>query len=146
MSPDITWLTDRIAVGGGIWTAENMAKVAETGITHIIDMQTGFDDTPLARVHGIKVLWDPTKLDFGPGTELFERDVNFAQNALARPGTKLLIHSARGVRRAPLLALALLGSMGWTVEKAMELIEKNRPVVDFTEEDVQSVEEFLGVL
>jgi hypothetical protein len=36
--------------------------------------------------------------------------------------------------------------MGWTVEKAMELIEKKRPVVDFAEEDVQSVEEFLGVL
>ena len=45
---DITWLTDRIAVGGGIWNAENMAKVARAGITHIIDMQIEFDDTPLA--------------------------------------------------------------------------------------------------
>ena len=141
---DITWLTDRIAVGGGIWTAENMANVAEAGITHIIDMQTGFDDTLLAAVHGIDVLWDPTKLDFGPATELFERDVNFAKKVLAKPDTKLLIHSARGERRAPLLALALLGSMGWTVANAMELIEEKRPGLDFVEEDLQSVQEFLS--
>src|SRR5450432_2545518 len=44
---DISWLTERIAVGGGIWNPENMAKVAAAGITHIIDMQIEFDDTPL---------------------------------------------------------------------------------------------------
>jgi hypothetical protein len=48
---DITWLTDRIAVGGGIWTSGNMAQVARVGITHIIDMQIEFDDTPLAIAH-----------------------------------------------------------------------------------------------
>ena len=61
---DITWLTDRIAVGGGIWNADNMAKVAEAGITHVIDMQIEFDDTPLGAAHGIEVLWNPTDDDF----------------------------------------------------------------------------------
>src|SRR5450756_1617456 len=61
---DITWLTDRIAVGGGIWTSENMAKVAKAGVTHIIDMQIEFDDTPLGVAHGIEVLWNPTDDDF----------------------------------------------------------------------------------
>ncbi len=43
---DITWLDEdkRIAVGGGIWNASNMAKVAQEGITHIIDMQIEFND------------------------------------------------------------------------------------------------------
>jgi len=36
---DLTWVTPRIAVGGGIWTGANMAKVAAAGVTHIIDMQ-----------------------------------------------------------------------------------------------------------
>ena len=44
---DMTWVTDRIGVGGGIWTPENMAAVARAGVTHIIDMQIEFDDTPL---------------------------------------------------------------------------------------------------
>src|ERR1700722_4094621 len=71
---DITWLTDRIAVGGGIWTAENMAKVAAAEITHIIDMQIEFDDTPLAAMHGIEVLWNPTDDDFEQKpAALFER-------------------------------------------------------------------------
>jgi hypothetical protein len=55
---DISWITDRIAVGGGIWTPEKMAEVARIGITHIIDMQIEFDDTPLAEPHGIQVLWN----------------------------------------------------------------------------------------
>ena len=54
MGMDITWLTDRIAVGGGIWNADNMAKVAEEGITHIIDMQIEFDDTALGGSMALK--------------------------------------------------------------------------------------------
>src|SRR5260370_10702308 len=61
---DITWITDRIGLGGGIWTAANMAEVARAGITHIIDMQVEFDDTPLAEIHGIKELWNTTDVDF----------------------------------------------------------------------------------
>ena len=49
---DMTWVTGRIAVGGGIWTAENMAAVARAGVTHIVDMQIEFDDTSLAKPHG----------------------------------------------------------------------------------------------
>ncbi len=142
---DITWLTDRIAVGGGIWTAENMAKVAAAEITHIIDMQIEFDDTPLAAMHGIEVLWNPTDDDFEQKpAALFARGVNFAQAALAGSNAKVLIHCAAGVHRAPMMALALLGSMGWSLHDAMELIEGRRPVADFADVYVQSVEEFLG--
>jgi len=53
---DMTWVTDRIAVGGGIWTAGNMAAVARAGVTHVIDMQIEFDDSELAEPYGIEVL------------------------------------------------------------------------------------------
>jgi len=143
---DITWLTDRIAVGGGIWTSVNMAQVARAGITHIIDMQIEFDDTPLAIAHGIEVLWNPTDDDFeAKPPALFRRGVDFAQAALGGTDTKLLIHCAAGVHRAPMMALAVLGSMGWCLEDAMELIERRRPVADFAGVYVRSVEKFLGV-
>ena len=142
---DITWLTDRIAVGGGIWTSDNMASVARTGVTHIIDMQIEFDDTPLGVEHGVEVLWNPTDDDFEPKpAALFRRGVQFAQDALDAPGAKLLIHCAAGVHRAPMMALAILGSIGWKVEDAMLLIETRRPVADFAEVYVRSVEEFLN--
>jgi protein-tyrosine phosphatase len=141
---DITWLTERIAVGGGIWNAENMAKVARAGITHIIDMQIEFDDTPLAAPHGIEVLWNPTDDDFEEKpVELFRRGVRFAEAALEGAEAKVFIHCAAGVHRAPMMALAVLGSMGWNVEDARELIEARRPVADFADVYVESVERFL---
>ena len=142
---DITWLTDRIAVGGGIWTADNMAKLARMGVTHVLDMQLEFDDTPIALGFGIKVLWNPTDDDFEPKpAELFQRGVDFAQLALGEAESKLFIHCAAGVHRAPMMAAALLGSMGWALHDAMHLIEARRPVADFAEVYVQSVERFLN--
>jgi protein-tyrosine phosphatase len=141
---DMTWLTDRIAVGGGIWTSENMAKVARAGITHVIDMQIEFDDTPLGVEHGIEVLWNPTDDDFeAKPRELFRRGVDFATASLSERDTKLFIHCAAGVHRAPMMALAVLCSMGWDSGDAMELIQGRRPAVDFAEVYVRSVEEFL---
>ena len=142
---DITWLTDRIAVGGGIWTADNMAAVARAGITHVIDMQIEFDDTPLAGPQGIAVCWNPVDDDFEPKPpEVFALGVEFALAALEENGAKLFIHCAAGVHRAPMMALALLGVMGWTVEDAMDLIETRRPAADFADVYVRSVEKFLN--
>jgi len=144
---DITWLTERIAVGGGIWSAENMEKVAAAGITHIIDMQIEFDDTELGEEYGIAVLWNPTDDDFErKSPELFQRGVEFAKRALDQDDTKLFVHCAAGVHRAPMMVLAVLGSMGWELNQAMDLIEMKRPVADFAEVYVRSVEEFLDRL
>jgi hypothetical protein len=108
---DMSWVTGRIAVGGGIWTAENMAQVAIAEVTHIIDMQIEFDDTALALPHGITVLWNPIDDDFQPKSpEVFQRGVDFALEALDEPGTKLFVHCAAGVHRAPMMTLAILCS------------------------------------
>ena len=142
---DITWLTERIAVGGGIWNSENMEKVAREGITHVIDMQIEFDDTPLGLEHGVEVLWNPTDDDFTEKPpELFQRGVDFATLALEKPEARLFIHCAAGVHRAPMMALAVLGSMGWGVEDAVQMIEARRPVADFADVYVESVERFLN--
>jgi protein-tyrosine phosphatase len=144
MGIDITWVTDRIAVGGAIWNADNMGEIARNGITHIIDMQIEFDDTALARPHGISVCWNPIDDDFEPKPpEVFERGVGFALRALDTDGAKLLVHCAAGVHRAPMMTLALLCVSGWEIEDGMDLIEGRRPVADFADVYVRSVEEFL---
>ncbi|MGC1453312.1 MAG: dual specificity protein phosphatase [Candidatus Sulfotelmatobacter sp.] len=121
-----------------------MAKVANMGITHIIDMQIEFDDTPLGLAHGIEVLWNPMDDDFEPPSELLRRGVEFAHAALEDAEAKLFIHSATGAHRAPTMALAVLGSMGWNLEDAMQLIEGRRPEADFAGAHVRSVGIFLG--
>ena len=160
---DMTWVTDRIAVGGGIWIGEKMAEVAGAGITHIIDMQIEFDDTALAKPHGVQVLWNPTDDDFQvKGPEVFQRAVDFAIRSLngeagspARVaeahaglpgnGNRLFIHCAAGVHRAPMMTLAILRVLGYPLLEAMDLIESRRPVVDFAAVYVRSVENFLRV-
>ena len=142
---DLTWLTDRLAVGGGIWAAENMAEVARAGVTHILDMQVEFDDTALAQPHGITVLWNPMDDDFQPKSpDTFQRGVEFAEQALDEGGTKLFVHCAAGVHRAPMMALAILCSQGWELEHAMQLIAARRPVVDFADVYVNSVKRYLN--
>ena len=141
---DTTWITSRLALGGGIWNPQNMAEVARAGITHIIDMQMEFDDTQLAEPYGIEVLWNPTDDDFqSKPPELFQRGVEFATEALARDESRLLIHCAAGVHRAAMMMLAVLCSQGWEQGAAMDTIMARRPVVDFADVYVESVERFL---
>ena len=141
---DMTWVTPRIAVGGGIWNDEKMIEVVRAGVTHIIDMQIEFDDTPLAEPYGVRVLWNPTDDDFSfKPAELFQRGVEFGLEALDEGESKLFIHCAAGVHRAPMMTLALLRAQGLELEDAMEMIQSRRPVVDFAAVYVDSVERFI---
>jgi protein-tyrosine phosphatase len=141
---DMTWITARIALGGGIWNPDNMAAVARTGVSHIIDMQIEFDDTPLAEPYGIAVLWNPTDDDFRPKSpELLQRGVDFALKALDDSESRVFIHCAAGVHRAPMMAMAVLRALGFTRNDAMDMIQARRNVVDFADVYVESVEEFI---
>ena len=141
---DISWVTERIALGGGIWNAKNMEELAQAGVTHVLNMQIEFDDRPLAEAYGVCVLWNPTDDDFLlKPAELLKRGVDFALSALAEPETRLYVHCAAGVHRAPMMTLAVLCALEWEMEAAMVLIETKRPVVDFAEVYVESVRRFL---
>ncbi len=141
---DMSWVTDRIAVGGGIWTEEKMMEVVRAGVTHIIDMQIEFDDTALAEPYGVEVLWNALDDDFQPKPpEVFKRGVEFALRALENEESKIYIHCAAGVHRAPMMTLAVLCALGWNLEDAKRLIATHRPVVDFADVYVRSVQEFL---
>jgi protein-tyrosine phosphatase len=143
---DMTWVTDRIAVGGGIWNDDNMAELVRRGVTHIIDMQIEFDDRPLAEPYAVKVLFNPTDDDFLPKPpQLFQAGVDFALEALDQPNTKVYVHCAAGVHRAPMMTLAIMRVLGWSLQKAKALIQELRYVVDFADCYVESVEDFVKV-
>src|SRR5258708_37929262 len=121
-----------------------MAAGARAGSSHNIDMEIEFDDWPLAEPDGIGVCWNPGDDDFAPKrADVFRRGVDFALAALEENGTKLFIHCAAGGHRAPMMTLALLGVMGWTIQDAMELMEGRRAAADFAEVYVRSVERVL---
>lgn len=141
---DMTWVTERVAVGGGIWVAERMQEVVRAGVTHIINMQMEFDETELGAAAGVKVLWNPVDDDFEPKhARIFERGVKFALQALEDPQAKVFVHCAAGVHRAPMMALAVLCATGHRLDEAKRLIMTKRERADFPEVYVRSVEEFL---
>jgi protein-tyrosine phosphatase len=143
---DLTWITDRIAVGGGIWNDDNMAELVRLGVTHIINMQIEFDDRPLAEKYPVTVLNNPTDDDFLPKPpQLFQTGVDFALDALDEPRSRVYIHCAAGVHRAPMMTLAILRVLGWPLEKAKDVMLARRYVVDFADVYVASVEDFIRI-
>ncbi len=141
---DITWLTDRIAIGGAIWLQDNMTQLARMGVTHVINMQAEFDDGPLAQACGVDLLWNAIDDDFLPKPpEVFSRGVEYATNALRQEDSKLYIHCAAGVHRAPMMTLALLCAQGMELLEAVYLIEDRRPVAEFPEVYLESVRGYL---
>jgi protein-tyrosine phosphatase len=141
---DMTWVTDRIAVGGGIWYDDNMAELVRMGVTHIINMQIEFDDRPLAEGLPVTVFHNPTDDNFQlKPPQLFQDAVEFALEALDQPESKVYIHCAAGVHRAPMMTLAIMRALGWPLEDAKNLIQHRRYVVDWADVYVQSVEEFI---
>jgi protein-tyrosine phosphatase len=141
---DLTWITERIAIGGGIWYDSNMTQVVREGVTHIVNMQVEFDDRNLARPYPIEVMWVPVDDDLMPKPpEIFQRGVDFALRALEDPAARLFIHCAAGIHRAPMMALAVFGAMGWRLEEARRLISERRPVVEFSEVYWRSVQQFM---
>jgi hypothetical protein len=60
---DCSWVADRFALGGVIWNRANIRQLAKVGITHVVDLQTAFDDTQIAEGTGDSVLWCPFRDD-----------------------------------------------------------------------------------
>ena len=152
---DFTFITERLAVGGGIWTRENFEELQRHGFTHIINTQIEFDDRAL-RLSGdpsapLGMNHEPVVLDLGMDddyhpkpAELFFRGVRFALAALEQPQTKLLVHCASGIHRGPMVALAILRALGTPRLEALWLLRARRPQVDFPEVYLDSVEAFLA--
>ena len=142
---DITWVTARIGLGGGIWNSKNMEEVARSGVTHVLNMQLEFDDRPLGEALGIHVMWNPTDDDFLPkSVDMLKRGVDFALEALEDQEARIYVHCAAGVHRAPMMTLAILCALDWQIEEAMALVETRRPVVDFADVYVESVRQFVA--
>ena len=153
---DLSWITDRLAVGGGLWTAEALGAVRRAGITHIINTQAEFDDRVLLAGLGPnlpgadgsgppEIFWLGTDDDLEPKPpEYFRPGIRFALQALGRPQSKVLVHCASGIHRGPMVALAILRVLGYRRHDAVQLLRAGRPQADLPEVYLDSVEAFLA--
>jgi protein-tyrosine phosphatase len=140
---DYHFVTERLAVGGTIGTAENMRELAQAGITHVVNLQKEFDDSLIADGSGLSVLWVGCEDDFLPKpSKLFWEAVHFTLEALVDPDSKVLFHCAAGVHRSPIMLMAVLRVLGHERREAMEMIRNARPQANFPPIYIMSVEDF----
>ena len=141
---DYQFITGRLAVGGSIGTTENMQAITQAGITHIVNMQSEFDDRVLTDGTGVQILWNGCEDDFlHKPPELFWKGVLFTLDALQDPQAKVLFHCAAGIHRSPLMLLAALRVLGYDQQTAMEMIVAARPQADFPLMYLESMENFV---
>jgi predicted protein tyrosine phosphatase len=126
---DISWLTDRLAVGG-CFPIERAVHLAEAhAIRAIVDLRDeDRDDVETLASAGIDFLHLPTP-DLNPATpDMLDRGVRFIRAHIDRGG-KVLVHCQHGIGRSPLLALCVLVDEGREPLDALALAKDKRAVV-----------------
>lgn len=122
-----------------------MWRLANDGVTHVVDLQTGLDDSSLAEGTGISVLWVPFPDDLQEKPpELFAPVIDFCLRAYQQSESRIYLHCAGGVHRSPMMLLAFLGALGMKLTEAVALISRARPAAQFPPVYRRSVARFLA--
>ncbi|CAF0996736.1 unnamed protein product [Adineta ricciae] len=113
---------------GNICDAQNLDRLTEHGITHIINCTP---DLPFywEKKHEYLRL-DVLDLPSQNIRKHFETAIDFIDKALQSNG-KVLVHCSAGISRSPTLVLAyLMKKKRWTLDEAFEKMRKLRRIVD----------------
>ena len=144
---DADFITDRLAVGGGLAYQDRqanrqIAELVSLGITHIADLRLEWSDADRVARHApaIQYLHHPVE-DAGQviSGDYFQTLADWAAAALSDPRSKVLVHCHAGVNRGPSGAFAVLLAQGWQVGPALDAIRGARPIawIDYADDAVE---------
>jgi protein tyrosine phosphatase (PTP) superfamily phosphohydrolase (DUF442 family) len=126
--PDVTWITEDLAVGGRILDDE-WAWLQQAGVGAVVDCRAEWRDPEEVLVGlGMLFLHLPTR-DAGD----FDDDaVDLGAawiDARRREGRRVLVHCQAGKGRSVLLGAAALGLRGLHPDEAVAMIRSRRPII-----------------
>jgi hypothetical protein len=126
--PNLTWITDTLAVGGR-YAPEMVEHLAgPLGVKAVVDLRKeDRDDEDLLLRHGLAFLHLPTPDHCAVAAAMLEDGVAFAAAHLDR-GERVLIHCEHGIGRSATLALCVLVERGMEPLEALELAKSKRAV------------------
>jgi len=111
--PDISWLTEQLAVGGCFPMEKAAALAKDHGVRAVIDLrQEDCDDDRLLRAAGLDFLHLPTPDLYAAPVDMLDRGVAFAREHIERHDA-VLVHCQHGIGRSALLALCVLVELGF---------------------------------
>jgi len=129
---DYNFITPSLGTGGGIATAQDVEKLINAGVTHIIDCRIEFDDNDLLVQNSriMHYLWNPVSDNGLPKPpSWFKGSLDFAMPALKDHTCKVYAHCSAGVNRGPSTAYFLLRALGNSPAHAEQMIREARPQV-----------------
>jgi hypothetical protein len=130
---DHDWVRRRLAVGSGVYSADDLRSLLNVGITHVLDCRGRPGDSYGEKTYrgtGIVYLHNPTDDDGeAKPPEWFWRGISFVREAMKSPEAKVLVHCAAGINRAPSMVYAILRSTGVPAARAERAIRQARPRV-----------------
>lgn len=142
---DLSWVTTSLAVGGRV-RSEDIARLAEVGITRVVDTRAEYHDDEGALQHAnIQLLYLPVP-DTQPLTLEQLREGSEWVLQQIRDGQKVLIHCEHGVGRSVLLTCAVLVRDSYTAETALRLVEARRWQASPNHSQIKRLHEFEAAL
>ncbi|HLL77997.1 MAG TPA: dual specificity protein phosphatase [Ktedonobacteraceae bacterium] len=122
---NMSWVTSNLAVGGRIRPADIHA-LARSGVTHVIDTRSEYQDDPvmLGKEH-IELLYLPTPDTKPLSVEQMMEGAKWANERMEQGGN-VLIHCEHGVGRSVLLTCAVLVYGGMHAQDALRLVQQKR--------------------
>jgi hypothetical protein len=142
---DISWITNRVAIGAAPRSEQVVESLKQTGITDVIDLRAERDQMrdALGRTNGLRVYWVPTLDDWMPKSQAFFCHLFGQTKAILNDNkNKLLLCCGAGEHRAPIGGLAALILLGYLMDDAISEIQKKRPVSEFLPPYVYSLKNY----
>ncbi len=138
---NMSWITPHLAVGGRVHP-DDLARLASTGITAVVDTRAEHqdDERALAGV-GIRLLSLPTPDTYPLTVEQLCEGARWI-NAQIADGQRVLVHCEHGVGRSVLLAAAALVMGGMSASDAIRLIQRKRWQAAPNHRQVRRLQEF----
>ena len=129
LTVDYDWITNRVATGAGLSSADDVQVLVDAGVTAVVDARAELDDAPFFAHHkDVLYLWNPTSDDGAHKPAAYwAKTLAFSMPILAQPHTKVYFHCAYGFNRGPSNAACVLMALGWPKDAAVSLIQAKRP-------------------
>lgn len=142
---NMSWITKNLAVGGRI-RPEDIAAVARTGITHVVDTRSEHRDDiqAMAKEH-IELLHLPTRDTQPLSVEQMMDGAQWVSERM-KQGGRVLIHCEHGVGRSALLACAVLVYDGMNARDALLLVQQRRWQAAPNHRQIERLREFEAAL
>lgn len=126
----IQFITEQIALGGAIGSAENLELIMDKGISHVLNLDRRCDIALVnkERLHnnGIEILHYYKHDDGKPkGAIYWSVCVEFVLRALSLPKSKVFIHCAAGQNRSVSVFYAVMRRLGHSADSIIDMIKRN---------------------